>query len=177
MMVRALHSAGIEVILDVVYNHSAEGEINSAPRSACAASTTRATTVCLRKTTATTWIFSGCGNSLNMQHPRVLQLIVDSLRYWVSRDARRRIWIRPRECPRPGALRGQQVGTPSSTSSTRIPRCPGRSSSSRSRGTWGKVATRSWATFPDSFGGVEWEYCDSGAAFLEGRRRRRLRAA
>ncbi|HZL94073.1 MAG TPA: glycogen debranching protein GlgX [Vicinamibacterales bacterium] len=80
--VKALHAAGIEVILDVVYNHTAEGN-HLGP------------TLSLRGIDNTAYYrlspdnpqyymdFTGCGNTLNMTHPRVLQLIMDSLRYWV----------------------------------------------------------------------------------------------
>jgi isoamylase len=82
-MVRALHAAGLEVILDVVYNHTCEGNhlgptlmfkgidclsyykhVDGAPRFFMD--------------------YTGCGNTLNVSHPRVLQLIMDSLRYWVQ---------------------------------------------------------------------------------------------
>jgi isoamylase len=81
MMVRALHAASIEVILDVVYNHTAEGS-HFGPtlswRGIDNASYYR-----LADDPRYYMDFSGCGNTLNMQHPRVLQLIMDSLRYWV----------------------------------------------------------------------------------------------
>jgi glycogen operon protein len=82
MMVRALHAAGIEVILDVVYNHTGEGS-------------PLGPTLSLRGIDNASYYrlvpddprhyvdFTGCGNTLNMRHPRVLQLIMDSLRYWV----------------------------------------------------------------------------------------------
>jgi isoamylase len=80
-MVRSLHAAGIEVILDVVYNHTAEGDqlgptlsfrgIDNAAYYRLAQDRSRYVD------------FTGCGNSLNVAHPRVLQLIMDSLRYWV----------------------------------------------------------------------------------------------
>ena len=82
MMVRALHAAGIEVILDVVYNHTAEGN-HLGP------------TLSLRGIDNVSYYrlvqdnpryyqdFTGCGNTLNMLNARVLQLIMDSLRYWV----------------------------------------------------------------------------------------------
>ena len=54
--------------------------------------------------------FTGCGNTLNMQHPRVLQLIMDSLRYWVHGDARRRLPLRSGQHAGPRAVRGQQAG-------------------------------------------------------------------
>jgi len=82
-MVKALHSAGLEVILDVVYNHTAEGN-HLGP------------TLSLRGIDNASYYrlvpddnryyldFTGCGNTLNMQSPQVLQLIMDSLRYWVQ---------------------------------------------------------------------------------------------
>ncbi len=82
-MVKALHSAGLEVILDVVYNHTAEGN-HLGP------------TLSLRGVDNASYYrlvpddhryyldFTGCGNTLNMQSPQVLQLIMDSLRYWVQ---------------------------------------------------------------------------------------------
>ncbi|NBD33044.1 MAG: glycogen debranching protein GlgX [Cyanobacteria bacterium] len=82
-MVKALHQAGIEVILDVVYNHTGEGN-HLGP------------TVCFRGIDNTAYYrlneddprhyvdFTGCGNSLNVCHPQILKLIMDSLRYWVQ---------------------------------------------------------------------------------------------
>ena len=82
-MVKKLHSEGIEVILDVVYNHTAEGN-HFGP------------TLCFRGIDNIAYYrlevsdlryyrdYTGCGNTLNMRHPRVLQLIMDSLRYWVN---------------------------------------------------------------------------------------------
>ncbi len=82
-MVKTLHKAGIEVILDVVYNHTAEGN-HLGP------------TLSFRGIDNTSYYrlvpdnqryymdFTGTGNSLNMRHPRVLQMIMDSLRYWVQ---------------------------------------------------------------------------------------------
>ncbi len=82
-MVRRLHQSGIEVILDVVYNHTGEGN-HLGP------------TLSLRGIDNASYYrlmpdnrrfyqdFTGCGNTLNMQCPRVLQLIMDSLRYWVQ---------------------------------------------------------------------------------------------
>src|SRR5581483_11217674 len=81
-MVKTLHSAGIEVILAVVYNHTAEGSHLGA-------------TLSFRGIDNPSYYrlvpeneryyvdYTGTGNSLNMRHPRVLQLIMDSLRYWV----------------------------------------------------------------------------------------------
>jgi glycogen operon protein len=81
-MVKTLHSAGVEVILDVVYNHTAEGN-HFGP------------TLSFRGIDNTSYYrlvnddrryymdYTGCGNTLNMLHPRVLQMIMDSLRYWI----------------------------------------------------------------------------------------------
>jgi glycogen operon protein len=81
-MIKALHAAGIEVILDVVYNHTAEGN-HLGP------------TLCFKGIDNTSYYrlvddnhryymdYTGCGNSLNMDNPRVLQLLMDSLRYWI----------------------------------------------------------------------------------------------
>jgi glycogen operon protein len=81
-MVKALHRAGIEVILDVVFNHTAEGDH-------------RGPTLCFRGVDNSTYYiletdpsryanFSGTGNTLNANHPIVRRMIVDSLRYWVE---------------------------------------------------------------------------------------------
>ena len=83
-MVKALHRAGIEVILDVVYNHTAEGNHLGPDAVVQGASTTRPTTGWSPISAATTWTTPGTGNTLNMRHPHVLQLIMDSLRYWVQ---------------------------------------------------------------------------------------------
>ena len=81
-MVRELHRAGIEVILDVVYNHTAEGD-HKGP------------TLCFRGIDNAAYYrtmpddaqyymdYTGTGNTFNVRHPHVLQLIMDSLRYWV----------------------------------------------------------------------------------------------
>jgi isoamylase len=81
-MVKALHKAGIEVILDVVFNHTAEGS-HEGP------------TLCFRGIDNPTYYIleadrslysncSGCGNTLNSNHPVVRRMIIDSLRYWVT---------------------------------------------------------------------------------------------
>lgn len=82
MMVRALHSAGIEVILDVVYNHTAEGN-HLGPTLSFRGIDNTAYYRVLDHSARYYEDFTGCGNTLNMRHPRVLQLIMDSLRYWV----------------------------------------------------------------------------------------------
>ncbi len=80
-MVKSLHSAGIEVILDVVYNHTAEGN-QMGPTLSFRGIDNQ---VYYRAAENPRYYtdYTGTGNTLNMQHPRVLQLIMDSLRYWV----------------------------------------------------------------------------------------------
>ncbi len=81
-MIKRLHGAGIEVILDVVYNHTGEGDERGPTlslRGIDNASYYRLDPTDLRRYVD----FTGCGNSLNMLHPRTIQLIMDSLRYWV----------------------------------------------------------------------------------------------
>ncbi|MEM0121327.1 MAG: glycogen debranching protein GlgX, partial [Thermoprotei archaeon] len=82
-MVNELHNAGIEVLIDVVFNHTAEGN-HLGP------------TLCFRGIDNTSYYmvvpdkpryyldFTGTGNTFNLSHPRVLQLVLDSLRYWVT---------------------------------------------------------------------------------------------
>lgn len=82
-MVKVLHEAGLEVLLDVVYNHTSEGN-RMGP------------TLCFRGIDNVSYYrlvphepryyddFTGCGNTFNLHQPRVLQLVMDSLRYWVS---------------------------------------------------------------------------------------------
>jgi isoamylase len=81
-MVRALHSAGLEVILDVVYNHTAEGN-HLGPTLSLRGIDNRAYYRLVHDNPRYYLDFTGCGNTLNMQSPQVLQLIMDSLRYWV----------------------------------------------------------------------------------------------
>jgi isoamylase len=81
-MVKTLHSAGIEVILDVVYNHTAEG--NQMGPTLSFRGVDNASYYRLSPQDPRYYMdFTGCGNTLNMQHPRVLGLLMDSLRYWV----------------------------------------------------------------------------------------------
>jgi isoamylase len=81
-MVRTLHRAGIEVILDVVYNHTCEGNQNGPTLSLRGID--NASYYKLAADARYYMDYTGCGNSLNMQHPRSLQLVLDSLRYWVQ---------------------------------------------------------------------------------------------
>ena len=81
-MVKALHEAGIEVILDVVYNHTAEG--NHLGPTLCFKGLDNAAYYRLMNDDRRFYMdYTGTGNTLNMRHPHVLQLIMDSLRYWV----------------------------------------------------------------------------------------------
>ena len=81
-MVRALHAAGLEVILDVVYNHTGEGSELGPTLSFRGID--NAAYYRLANNDRRLYVdFTGCGNTLNMQHPRVLQMLMDSLRYWV----------------------------------------------------------------------------------------------
>ena len=82
-LVKALHRAGIEVILDVVYNHTAEGNHLGSDAVVQGASTTRPTTGPWPTIAGYYMDYTGTGNTLNMMHPHVLQLLMDSLRYWV----------------------------------------------------------------------------------------------
>lgn len=82
-MANTLHENGLELVLDVVYNHTAEGD-------------ERGATLSFRGLDNASWYrlvhgnashsenFSGCGNTLNVSHPRVTQFVLDSLRYWVE---------------------------------------------------------------------------------------------
>ena len=81
-MVKVLHSAGIEVFLDVVYNHTAEG--NQLGPTLEFRGIDNASYYRLSAENPRYYIdFTGTGNTLNLQHPRVLQMLMDSLRYWV----------------------------------------------------------------------------------------------
>ena len=82
-MVKAFHRAGIEVILDVVYNHTGEGDEDGP-------------TICFRGVDNANYYrlrsdgsgrcedYTGTGNSLDTTHSRVLQMVMDSLRYWIT---------------------------------------------------------------------------------------------
>jgi len=81
-MVKTLHSAGIEVILDVVYNHTAEGN-QMGPTLSFRGIDNPVYYRLVADQPRYYMDYTGTGNTLNMRHPRVLQLIMDSLRYWV----------------------------------------------------------------------------------------------
>ncbi len=82
-MVKALHTAGIEVILDVVYNHTAEGN-HLGPVLSMRGIDNHAYYRLVDGEPRHYLDFTGTGNSLNVRNPHVLQLIMDSLRYWVT---------------------------------------------------------------------------------------------
>jgi glycogen operon protein len=82
-MVKTLHSAGIEVILDVVYNHTAEG--NERGPTLCFKGVDNASYYRLLPDNPRHYINdTGTGNTVNLSHPRVLQMVTDSLRYWAT---------------------------------------------------------------------------------------------
>ena len=82
-MVKTLHEAHIEVILDVVYNHTGEG--NGLGPALAFKGIDNSAYYRLDPADRRRYVdYTGCGNSLNMLHPNVLQLIMDSLRYWIT---------------------------------------------------------------------------------------------
>ena len=81
-MVKALHAAGIEVILDVVYNHTAGNHLG--PVLSFKGIDNAAYYRLVDGDRRFYYDTTGTGNSLNVRHPHVLQLIMDSLRYWVT---------------------------------------------------------------------------------------------
>ena len=81
-MVKILHSAGIEVILDVVYNHTGEGN-HLGPTLSFRGIDNAVYYRLMPDNRRYYKDYTGCGNTLNVTHPRTLQLIMDSLRYWV----------------------------------------------------------------------------------------------
>ena len=81
-MVKALHRAGIEVILDVVFNHTAEGNENGP--TVCFRGIDNCAYYLLDQDRSRYANYSGTGNTLNANHPTVRRMIVDSLRYWVE---------------------------------------------------------------------------------------------
>jgi len=82
-MVKALHNAGFEVILDVVYNHTAEGN-HDGPTLSFRGIDNLAYYRVVSGDARHYMDFTGCGNTLNMVHPHSIQLLMDSLRYWVT---------------------------------------------------------------------------------------------
>jgi glycogen operon protein len=82
LMVRRMHEAGIEVILDVVYNHTAEG--NQMGPTLSFRGIDNASYYLLADEKRYYFDTTGCGNTVNLRHQRVLQMVMDSLRYWVQ---------------------------------------------------------------------------------------------
>ena len=82
-MVRSLHAAGIEVILDVVFNHTAESDADG-PNLSWRGLDNRSYYRTVPDQPGVLDNLTGCGNALDLRHPRVLQMVMDSLRYWVS---------------------------------------------------------------------------------------------
>lgn len=82
-MVRKLHDAGLEVVLDVVYNHTCEGD-HRGPSLSFRGIDNRSYYRLLDDNPRYYINDTGCGNTLNVGHPRVLQMVMDSLRYWVT---------------------------------------------------------------------------------------------
>ena len=82
-MVKTLHAAGIEVILDVVYNHTAEGN-HLGPTLSFRGIDNAAYYRLVEDDKRYYMDYTGTGNSLNVRHPHSLQLLMDSLRYWVT---------------------------------------------------------------------------------------------
>ena len=78
--VKRLHDAGIEVLLDVVYNHTGEG--NQLGPTLSFRGIDNASYYCLQADRRFYYDVTGTGNTLNLDHPRVLQMVMDSLRYW-----------------------------------------------------------------------------------------------
>ena len=143
---KTLHEAGIEVILDVVYNHTAEGN-HLGPMLSLQGHRQPRLLPARRRRARYYFDTTGTGNTLNMRHPHVLQLIIDSLRYWVTEMhvdgfrfdlAASLARAVPRGGPAVGVLRPHPGRTRSSA----------RSSSSPSRGTSARAATRSATSRP-----------------------------
>ena len=142
-MVRDLHQAGIEVILDVVYNHTAEGN-HMGPTLSMRGIDNAAYYRLVDDDPRYYMDYTGTGNSLNVRNPHTLQLIMDSLRYWVTE-----MHVDGFRFDLASTLAREfydvdRLSRCSSTSSSRT-RSSVRRSSSPSRGTSDRVATR-WAT-------------------------------
>ncbi len=82
-MVRTLHAAELEVILDVVYNHTAESD-ETGPTLSFRGLDNASYYRLPANNLSHYENYSGCGNTMNLRHPRALQLVMDSLRYWVN---------------------------------------------------------------------------------------------
>ena len=109
-MVKALHAAGIEVILDVVFNHTGEG--NEQGRTLSFRGLDNSIYYMLDPQTGAYANYSGCGNTVNCNHPVVRDLILDSLLLLGHRDARRRLPLRPGLDPRPRRQTAKSLANP-----------------------------------------------------------------
>ena len=119
-MVAQLHGAGLEVILDVVYNHTAEG--NERGPTLSFKGIDNASYYRLLPDKKRYYINdTGTGNTVNLSHPRVIQMVMDSLRYWAERHAYRRLPLRPRHHPGARGLRLRRAERLSESDATRIP--------------------------------------------------------
>ena len=175
-MVKTLHSAGIEVILDVVYNHTGEG--NQLGPTLSLRGIDNAAYYRLNAENRRYYVdFTGCGNTLNLRAPARAAAGDGFAALLGRRDARRRLPLRPRLGARARGRQGRRTSAPSSTRSRQDPVL-----------TSVKLIAEPWdlghggyqvGNFPP--GWAEWndQYRDTHARLLEGRRRRdrRLRAA
>ena len=140
-MVKAYHRAGMEVILDVVYNHTAEGN-HMGPTLSFKGIDNASYYRLVEGDQQHYFDTTGTGNSLLMRSPHALQLITDSLRYWVTEmhvDGFRSIWP-----PRWHASSRRSTSCPRSSTSWSRTRSSRASSSSPNRGIWAPAAIR-WA--------------------------------
>ena len=99
-MVRALHAAGLEVILDVVFNHTAEGS-ESGAHAVLPRHRQRRLLPTAGRPLATTSTTPAAATRVDLHIRTALRLVMDALRYWVPGDARRRFSLRPGGQPRP----------------------------------------------------------------------------
>ncbi|CAM5263273.1 Glycogen debranching enzyme [Streptomyces griseomycini] len=143
-MVRTLHAAGLEVILDVVYNHTAEGN-EKGPTLSFRGIDNSSYYRLVDGDWSHYYDTTGTGNSLLMRHPYVLQLIMDSLRYWVTEMHVDGFPLRPRGHPRSSSRHGWS-GSPSKAPRTRS---ASRRRPSRRRG---RACRGSWQSRPDLVG-------------------------
>ena len=164
-MVKALHEADIEVILDVVYNHTAEGN-HLGPTLAFRGLDNHSYYRLVSDDLAHYYDTTGTGNSPPHAQPARAAAHHGLAALLGHGDARRRLPLRPRRDAGPPVPRGRQAVARSSTSSSRT-RSSARSSSSRSRGTSARAATRS-AGFPPLW--TEWngKYRDTVRDFWRG---------
>ena len=108
-MVKTLHAAGIEVILDVVYNHTAEGN-HLGPTLSFRGIDNPVYYRLVQDNPRLYVDVTGTGNTLNVRNPNTLRMVMDSLRYWVHGDARRRLPLRSRSGARPRGVRRRSRG-------------------------------------------------------------------